>query len=112
MYAGRPLERAPTRELFAAPQHPYTWGLLQSMPTIERRLEQLVPIEGSPPSLISPPRGCPFHPRCAYRFADCEVELPAETSVPRGHVDRCLLTPDRKRAEWLRIDAARLGATG
>jgi peptide/nickel transport system ATP-binding protein len=112
MYAGRALERAPARELFAAPQHPYTWGLLQSMPTIERRLEQLVPIEGSPPSLISPPSGCPFHPRCAYRFADCEVELPAERSVPGGHVDRCLLTSARKHAEWLRIDAARLGATG
>ena len=112
MYAGRALERAPTRELFAAPQHPYTWGLLQSMPTIERRLEQLVPIEGSPPSLISPPSGCPFNPRCAYRFADCEAELPAERSIPGGHVDRCFLTPAHKKAEWLRIDAARLGATG
>jgi peptide/nickel transport system ATP-binding protein len=112
MYAGRALERAPARELFAAPQHPYTWGLLQSMPTIERRLEQLVPIEGSPPSLISPPSGCPFHPRCAYRLADCQVELRAEASVPGGHVDRCLLTPERKHAEWLRIDAARMGAVG
>jgi peptide/nickel transport system ATP-binding protein len=112
MYAGRPLERAPTRELFAAPQHPYTWGLLQSMPTIERRLEQLMPIEGAPPSLLSPPSGCPFNPRCAYRFAECVEELPAERQVPGGHVDRCLLTPERKHAEWLRIDAARLGATG
>ncbi len=112
MYAGRPLERAATRDLFAAPQHPYTWGLLQSMPTIERRLEQLMPIEGAPPSLISPPSGCPFNPRCAYRFAECVVELPAERQVPGGHVDRCLLTPERKHAEWLRIDAARLGAAG
>jgi peptide/nickel transport system ATP-binding protein len=112
MYAGRALERAPTRELFAAPQHPYTWGLLQSMPTIERRLEQLMPIEGSPPSLIALPSGCPFHPRCAYRLAECEVELPPERAVPGGHVDRCLLSPASKHTEWLRVDAARLGATG
>ena len=53
MYAGRALEHGPASELFAAPQHPYTWGLLSSMPTIERRLEALLPIEGSPPSLIA-----------------------------------------------------------
>ena len=64
MYAGRVMEYGPAAEIFARPQHPYAWGLLDSMPSIERRLDALVPIEGSPPSLLAPPAGCPFHPRC------------------------------------------------
>src|SRR5207342_2261444 len=60
MYAGRPMELGPADELFRAPQHPYTWGLLESMPTIDRRLENLLAIEGSPPSLLHVPSGCPF----------------------------------------------------
>ena len=71
MYAGRVMEYGPADEIFARPQHPYAWGLLDSMPTIERRLDALVPIEGSPPSLLAPPAGCPFHPRCPYRFEPC-----------------------------------------
>jgi peptide/nickel transport system ATP-binding protein len=112
MYAGRALEYGPSRELFDAPQHPYTWGLLSSMPTIERRLETLVPIEGAPPSLIHLPSGCPFHPRCAYRLPECELEFPAPRTVPGGHLDRCLLSAERKHAEWLRIETARLKAAG
>src|SRR5581483_2581384 len=57
MYAGRIMEYGPASQVFDLPQHPYAWGLLDSMPTIERRLEALVPIEGSPPSLIAPPSG-------------------------------------------------------
>ena len=67
MYAGRIVERAPTRELFASPQHPYTWGLLRSIPRMDApRDEELVPIEGRPPSLITRPTGCAFHPRCPF----------------------------------------------
>ena len=67
MYAGRAIERAPTAELFAAPQHPYTWGLLRSIPRLDSpRDEELVPIEGRPPSLITRPSGCAFHPRCPF----------------------------------------------
>jgi peptide/nickel transport system ATP-binding protein len=82
------------------------------MPTIERRLEKLVPIEGSPPSLIDIPSGCPFHPRCRYRLPACEEALPDARVVPGGHLDRCLLTAERKRALWEMSDAERAGALG
>src|SRR5881397_1821699 len=67
MYAGRVVERAPTRELFYDPQHPYTWGLLGSIPRLDRqKQERLHSIEGTPPSLISLPQGCKFRPRCPH----------------------------------------------
>jgi peptide/nickel transport system ATP-binding protein len=109
MYAGRALEHGPAREIFAAPQHPYTWGLLSSMPTIERRLETLVPIEGSPPSLIAPPSGCAFHPRCSYRLPECDRAVPALRTRPDGHADRCLLPDGVKSSAWAERDAIRLG---
>jgi len=67
MYAGRAVEHGPAEQLFEAPEHPYTWGLLASMPRFDRpRSARLNPIPGTPPSLINVPRGCPFHPRCGY----------------------------------------------
>ncbi len=67
MYGGRAVEYGTARDVFAQPQHPYTWGLLGSMPRIDReRSDRLLPIPGSPPSLINVPSGCAFHPRCAY----------------------------------------------
>jgi peptide/nickel transport system ATP-binding protein len=97
MYAGRVMEYGPAAEIFDQPQHPYTWGLLDSMPTIERRLEALVPIEGSPPSLLAPPSGCPFHPRCPYAFEPCPVERPPLVApVPEAHLDACHLPWERK----------------
>src|SRR5262245_54126690 len=111
MYAGRVMEVAPARELFNAPQNPYTWGLLGSMPTIERRLDRLVAIEGSPPSMLAPPSGCAFNPRCPYRFAPCTTELPELKEIPGGHRDRCHLTDQSKREIWAATVAERLGAT-
>jgi peptide/nickel transport system ATP-binding protein len=97
MYAGRIMEYGPASEIFAQPQHPYTWGLLDSMPTIERRLTSLVPIEGSPPSLLNPPSGCPFHPRCRYSFEPCPTERPPLVApVPEAHPDACHLPWDKK----------------
>src|SRR6202035_2443628 len=67
MYAGRIVERASTEQIFSAPKHPYTWGLLKSIPRLDTpRGEELVPIAGRPPSLIQRPSGCFFHPRCPY----------------------------------------------
>jgi peptide/nickel transport system ATP-binding protein len=109
MYAGRPMEYGPAREIFNAAQHPYTWGLLESMPTVERRLDALIPIEGSPPSLLRPPSGCPFHPRCRYRFEPCDKKLPPFVSIPDGHLDACLLSPERKREVWRERIAAAIG---
>jgi peptide/nickel transport system ATP-binding protein len=97
MYAGRVMEYGPAREIFEQPQHPYTWGLLDSMPSVERRLAALVPIEGSPPSLLNPPSGCPFHPRCPYVFEPCATERPPLVApVPHAHLDACHLPWDDK----------------
>jgi peptide/nickel transport system ATP-binding protein len=97
MYAGNVMEYGPAAEIFARPQHPYAWGLLDSMPTIDERLESLVPIEGSPPSLLAPPSGCPFHPRCPYRFEPCATQKPPlKAPVPEAHLDACHLPWDRK----------------
>jgi len=97
MYAGRVMEYGASAEIFGAPQHPYTWGLLASMPTIERRLVELSAIEGSPPSLVNPPGGCPFHPRCTFAFPRCETELPQLRAPTGGHPDACHLDIARKR---------------
>jgi peptide/nickel transport system ATP-binding protein len=97
MYAGRIMEYGPAREIFEQPQHPYTWGLLDSMPSVERRLAALVPIEGSPPSLLHPPSGCPFHPRCPYVFEPCPTERPPLVApVPDAHLDACHLPWEKK----------------
>jgi peptide/nickel transport system ATP-binding protein len=112
MYAGREMEYGPAREIFTAPQHPYTWGLLRSMPTIEARLKELVAIEGTPPSLVAVPSGCPFHPRCAYAFAPCPTELPELRGISGGHLDRCHLSPEIKREMGEANVAERLGAVG
>jgi peptide/nickel transport system ATP-binding protein len=97
MYAGRIMEYGPSKQTFERPQHPYAWGLLDSMPTIERRLDVLRAIEGSPPSLLAPPDGCPFHPRCPYAFEPCPVDRPPlRTPATDAHLDACHLSWDRK----------------
>jgi peptide/nickel transport system ATP-binding protein len=111
MYAGRIMEYGPAAQVFELPQHPYAWGLLDSMPTIERRLEQLVPIEGSPPAMISPPSGCPFHPRCPYAFGPCPTERPPLVApAPEAHLDACHLPWERKVDLGSKRSIARLGA--
>jgi peptide/nickel transport system ATP-binding protein len=97
MYAGRVMEYGDAHDVFGLPQHPYTWGLLDSMPTVERKLDRLLAIEGSPPSLLRPPPGCPFHPRCRYRFEPCDKERPPLVAPPDGHPDACYLPMERKR---------------
>jgi peptide/nickel transport system ATP-binding protein len=110
MYAGRIMEYGPARQIFEQPQHPYTWGLLDSMPSIERRLSALVPIEGSPPSLLAPPPGCPFHPRCRYRFEPCATDRPPLVApVPDAHPDACWLAWDDKVREGAKRSVTRLG---
>ena len=99
MYAGRVVESAPTRELFYDPQMPYTWGLLGSIPRLDRpKQEKLHSITGSPPSLINAPRGCKFRPRCPHVFDRCieEPELVNRVEAP-DHLDRCWLSLDDKR---------------
>jgi peptide/nickel transport system ATP-binding protein len=101
MYAGRMAEYGSAEDTFDQPGHPYTWGLLASMPRIdEARLERLVPIKGTPPSLINVPSGCAFHPRCRYAgFTDgrSQTEVPELRDVSPGHLAACHLTGDQRR---------------
>jgi len=101
MYAGRVVERAEKRELFYNPQMPYTWGLLGSIPRLDRpRPERLHSIKGAPPSLINLPQGCTFRPRCPHAFGKCTKEPPLENHVENaGHLDRCWLDIDYKHAQ-------------
>jgi peptide/nickel transport system ATP-binding protein len=100
MYAGRPVELGSRDEVFTEPMHPYTWGLLESIPLVDQALDRLVPIEGSPPSLIHVPPGCPFHPRCPHRFEPCDKERPDLVDRGAGHPDACHLTVEEKRKLW------------
>ena len=96
MYAGRIVEQASAADLFANPQHPYTRGLLASIPRLDRdRSIGLDPIAGRPPSMISPPGGCAFHPRCPRAFDRCSEELPQLEAVAgsSNHRVACLLEP-------------------
>jgi peptide/nickel transport system ATP-binding protein/oligopeptide transport system ATP-binding protein len=99
MYAGRVVERGTKRDIFYDPQMPYTWGLLGSIPRLDRpRPERLHTIEGMPPSLINLPEGCKFRPRCPHAFDKCmqEPELANRVETP-GHLDRCWLDVEFKR---------------
>jgi peptide/nickel transport system ATP-binding protein len=100
MYAGQVVEQGSLDEIFYDPQHPYTWGLLGSIARLDQdRPDRLPQIAGQPPSLLAPPAGCRFAPRCPHAFEKC-AELPAlEERRPRakGHVDRCWLDPGDKQ---------------
>jgi oligopeptide transport system ATP-binding protein len=90
MYAGYIVESAPAEELFSKPRHPYTLGLLRSIPRIdEPRKEKLIPIEGLPPDLIDAPQGCPFVPRCTYKIDRCVEENPSLEPFELGHSIAC-----------------------
>ena len=100
MYAGRIVEQGTVDEIFYDPQHPYTWGLLGSIPRLDRERSRRLPsIAGAPPSLIDPPTGCHFRPRCPHEFERCR-EVPAlEARLPEAseHLDRCWLSAEEKR---------------
>jgi oligopeptide transport system ATP-binding protein len=96
MYAGRIVEEGPVREIFHNPQHPYTWSLLQSIPRVDaNRHERLVAIEGLPPDLIKPPRGCRFNPRCQFKIDRSLHEDPPLMEVGPDHRAACWVTMRR-----------------
>lgn len=120
MYAGRVVEQGTLDQLFYDPQHPYTWGLLGSIARVDRdRSTKLPAIAGLPPSLLSPPSGCHFRPRCPFAFDAC-TNVPAleariaqaegPTAENSGHLDRCFLTVETKRARRV-IEDDRIGLT-
>jgi peptide/nickel transport system ATP-binding protein len=113
MYAGRIVEAASAARLLAAPEHPYTWGLLKSIPTLAGpRAHRLEPIPGSPPSLIERPSGCHFHPRCPYAQPDHARVDPRLEAVPEEpeHRVACLLEPAIRRGLWTQLRAGRTPA--
>lgn len=101
MYAGEIVESGTTQDIFSNPKHPYTQGLLKSLPRIDQsKSEPLVPIVGSPPDLINPPKGCAFCARCDYAMQVCEAYSPDFTEVSEGHSAKCwLLHPNAKNKD-------------
>ena len=93
MYAGEIVERAPVDELFANPQHPYTVGLLGSIPRLDRRASHLATIEGMVPNMAAPPRGCRFAARCPFVIEACTAAPPPMIAVSASHWSRCIRTP-------------------
>ncbi|NBI07230.1 ABC transporter ATP-binding protein [Senegalia massiliensis] len=92
MYAGLVIESGTLDEIFYNGQHPYTWGLMRSIPKVNTdEKERLVPIEGTPPDLFSPPKGCPFAARCKYAMPICKEQMPEKTYLSEDHYVKCWL---------------------
>ncbi|ASS74523.1 peptide ABC transporter ATP-binding protein [Tumebacillus algifaecis] len=101
MYAGKVVENGLIDDVFYNPQHPYTWGLLRSVPRLDSsKDEDLIPIEGTPPDLIAPPKGCAFAPRCPYAMEICMEQDPEMTKLDQNHSAACwLLHPNAPKVE-------------
>jgi peptide/nickel transport system ATP-binding protein len=97
--------------VFSQPLHPYTWGLLESIPRVDQKGTQLIPIMGSPPSLIHVPSGCPFHPRCPHRFEPCDKQVPDLMDRGGGHPESCHLSIEEKKKLWDERESRRTKAT-
>ncbi|PSK18026.1 peptide ABC transporter ATP-binding protein [Brevibacillus sp. NRRL NRS-603] len=110
MYAGMVVETGTVEDVFANPRHPYTWGLMRSLPRLdEGEKQRLIPIEGSPPDLFNPPVGCPFAARCDFAMEICEQQMPVTSEFGRGHQAACWLhDPRAPRIEEL-VAAGRQG---
>ncbi|MFJ6213108.1 ABC transporter ATP-binding protein [Streptomyces sp. NPDC092296] len=114
MYGGKCVEKGPATEIFDHPEHPYTWGLLGSMPRMDRELQdRLVPVKGSPPSLINVPDGCAFHPRCPYAGRNGDrsfTEVPALSRVGDGdrHLAACHMPTELRHRIFAEEIAPRL----
>lgn len=91
MYAGRIVEQAPVKAFYKKPAHPYTVGLIRSVPVLGRRTERLFSIGGTPPNLLNPPPGCRFAPRCPEATEICRNEYPPEREIAAGHSVSCWL---------------------
>ncbi|MFI2027525.1 ABC transporter ATP-binding protein [Streptomyces buecherae] len=113
MYGGRCVERGPAEKVFYEPQHPYTWGLLGSMPRIDRdQTDRLIPVHGSPPSLINVPQGCAFNPRCPYADVPADnrtrTERPELREVGSRHFSACHMTQEERTRIWTEEIAPKL----
>ncbi len=114
MYAAKIAEKGSVDGLFTRPHHPYTWGLLGSLPRLDADVERLVQISGQPPSLLQPPRGCRFHPRCPYVMEICKTQEPrlTRTTADPDHVEACHLDQETKDREAAKLLAGAMAAAG
>jgi peptide/nickel transport system ATP-binding protein len=111
MYAGRIVEQGSLETILEAPEHPYTWGLLESIPRLDTpRRARLQPIEGAPPSLVHPPSGCRFHPRCPYVMRMCRTMDPELLESDERHLVACHLPVREKRRLWRELQAREAAA--
>ncbi len=107
MYAGTFVESGPAEQIFGTPRHPYTLGLLESVPRLDvRRSVALNPIPGTPRNMLSPPTSCPFAPRCRYREDRCDKELPLLEELEPGHAAACFYPADADTWERSRMEGA------
>jgi peptide/nickel transport system ATP-binding protein len=114
MYAANVVEQADVHDLFSRPQHPYTWGLMGSLPRLDADVERLTQISGQPPSLLRPPNGCRFHPRCPYVMEVCKTTVPElkPTQRDQEHLERCHLDEETKEREAAKLLAATMAEAG
>jgi peptide/nickel transport system ATP-binding protein len=113
MYAGRIVEEGVVDRIYTSPRHPYSWGLLGSLPRADQTTERLAQIPGQPPSLLRPPPGCRFHPRCSYVMERCLTEVPELLSLARdpGHRAACHLDEETKAREGERLIGEMMAGT-
>jgi peptide/nickel transport system ATP-binding protein len=105
MYAAEVAEKGGVEQIFKKPHHPYTWGLMGSLPRLDADVERLVQIQGQPPSMLRPPSGCRFHPRCPYVMPICKEVDPALAPVSDdpGHLQSCHLDEETKNREAAKL---------
>ena len=114
MYAANVVEQAEVHDLFNRPQHPYTWGLMGSLPRLEADVDRLTQIPGQPPSLLRPPNGCRFHPRCPYVMEICKTTVPELLPTQRDpdHLQKCHLDEETKEREAAKLVATTMAGAG
>jgi peptide/nickel transport system ATP-binding protein len=114
MYAANVVEQAEVHDLFNRPQHPYTWGLMGSLPRLDADVERLTQIPGQPPSLLRPPKGCRFHPRCPYVMDVCKTTVPRLEPAAHDpdHLQKCHLDEETKEREAAKLLAATMAEAG
>ena len=113
MYAGKIVEQGPVDDIFYKPGHPYTVGLLRSMPRVDAEsYERLIPIEGTPVDMLNPPEGCPFAPRCEHCMKICLKQMPPYVEIGEDHRSACWLrVQERKKGEKLGAEGGALDKT-
>ena len=113
MYAGKIVEQGPVNDIFYRPSHPYTVGLLRSMPRVDAEsYERLIPIEGTPVDMLNPPEGCPFAPRCEHCMKICLKQMPPYVEIGEDHRSACWLrVQERKKGEKLGAEGGALDKT-